>query len=287
MALNTIFQRASDEVARDATITIGIGTDPGDDDYAPTSLVDDNPAKVAKIDSTTGAWDLDFGSAQRIDLVALIHHDFDAGANVKFQGFSSDPGGSPGPSAAIEASITIPAWLGSGTSAWPVNAWKDLTGESGYTTTGYRYWRLIVTGNSQNLQLGQLVCCSTIRTLDPDLRWDYVRSVRKPNIFNRTAFEVDTIYTRGTSVWRLEADLRQDDTLLSDLEAHWYDADGQAKPFLAIPSPPDSASTGSVERRPYLVRYDEDNRSLRHHAYDVHDMRLILREVGRGLRPGV
>jgi hypothetical protein len=49
----SIYQLYTDEIARSATITIETGVDPGDTNYAPASLVDENPAKVAKIDSTT------------------------------------------------------------------------------------------------------------------------------------------------------------------------------------------------------------------------------------------
>jgi hypothetical protein len=65
---NTIYNRIEDEVARLAEITIGTGTTPSDP-YGPEALVDENPALVAKIDSTTGRWVFQYDSPQRIDIV--------------------------------------------------------------------------------------------------------------------------------------------------------------------------------------------------------------------------
>lgn len=75
-AFNTIYQRLSDEVARNATsITIHTGgVSPEDENYGPDNLVDENPAKVAKIEATTGAWLFSYNAKQPIELAALIHH---------------------------------------------------------------------------------------------------------------------------------------------------------------------------------------------------------------------
>lgn len=289
MALETIYQRATDEVARLATITIETGTDLEDDDYAPASLVDGNPAKVAKIGSTTGAWEFAFDEAQRIDLVALIHHNFDEGADVVLQGTNdASPRWASSP-VDFEAAITIPAWLGSGTSRWPVNPWLDLTQVEGYSATGFPYWRLLITGNSQNLELGQIWLGSQIRRLSPDLRWNYVPMPKKPIIRHSTAFEVETLYSKGTTRWQLEGAIPQTNTLEAELEAHWYDVDGVAKPWLLIPQPPGTTSDDVMsgrDNRAYLVRYAQDQRPVPHVVHNAHELKLVVQEVGRGLRPG-
>jgi hypothetical protein len=287
MAYETIYQRASDEVARLSTITIETGTEPeGMDDYGPATLVDGNPAKVAKIDSTTGAWLFDFGAPQRIDLAALIHHNFDAGADVKIQGHTSDAWTSPD----FSAAITIPAWLGSGTSRWPVNPWRDLTLASGYSASGFRYWRLVVTGNSQNLQLGHIWLGAQIRRLSPDVRWNYVPAVRKRIIEHRTSFDVSTIYTRGTNHWRFEGTVPADNALEAELEAHWYDVDGRSKPWLLIPQPPATSDQDVMSgrgNRAYLVRYLSVDRDVPHAMFNLHEQQIVVEEVSRGLRPGL
>lgn len=275
---SAIYQRHSDEVARLATITIETGVDPGDSNYGPASLVDDNPAKVAKIDSTTGAWLFAYAAKQPIQIVALIHHDFDAGADVKIQGNATDDWtGSPGP--AFEASIVIPPWLGASPRRWPVNPWLDLTAQPGYDATGFQYWRLVITGNSQNLQLGQVWFGETIRRLDPDLQWNFVRSRETPLIENATAFGVATFYGRGTTRWRLEGDHRMTEALETALNEASFDTDGRVYPWLLVPD--------GLENRCYFVRWAETTRAVTKYFLDVYDQRFVVQEVSRGLRPGV
>jgi hypothetical protein len=276
-----IYQRYSDNVARLATITIETGVDPGDANYGPAALVDDNPAKVAKIDSLTGAWQFAYAAKQPVALVGLVHHDFDAGANVKIQGDDGPNWAAP----AFSAAITIPAWLGSGTRRWPVNPRLDLTEADGYDEEGWQYYRLLVTTNSQNVQLGQAWLGETIRRLDPHLHWKRQHTNAKRYIRNRTAYDVETIYSRGTNLWRLEGTHGRADALQALLEAQWFDVDGAALPWLFVPN--------SLENRCYLVRWGDEARaetqlvgppSL---SESLWEQRLVIAEVARGLRPGV
>lgn len=270
-----IYTKFSDNIAKDATIIIQTGTDPGDPNYDPTSLVDDNPAKVAKIDSTTGAWEFNFGSAQRIDLVALIHHTFMAGCDVKIQGSATANWASP----TFSAAITIPAWVGSGESLWPVNPWLDLTEQSGYSSTGFQYWRLVITGNDQNIQLGEIIMSASIRQMNPDRQWEYVTNVLRRKIDNRTEFGVSTIYSRFSPQVRIEGTIRADDAFTVTLDDHWDDVDGGGFVWLYIPD-------GDVNKC-YLGRHAEPSKSVTHVIFDIHDRKFAFEEAARGLRPGV
>lgn len=270
-----IHTRPSDNVAPNATITIETGTDPLDDNYGPEVLVDLNPAKMAKILSTTGAWLFDFTTAQRIDFAAFIHSTFATTAVVRLQGNATNSWGAP----SFNVVIPVQAWLGSGTTRWPRNQWLDLTDQPGYTTTGYRYWRLLITGNDQNIWLGQVVFSPTIRRMDQDVRWDYVRAKRKRSIVNETAFGSKTIYARGTTQYMLQADQRMDEDLFEDQEEHFFDADGVALPWILVPD-----ETGPDV---HFVRFTEDLYSTTHHFFEVHDRKITVEELSRGLRPGV
>ena len=273
---SSIYNRRSDDVARNATITIETGTDPGDDDYAPSSLVDGNPAQVAKIDSTTGAWLFDHGSATDIKIAALIHHNFDAGADVKIQRNATNSWGSP----SFEQSFTIPTWLGFGTGRWPVNPWLDLTTDAQYDAGGWRYTRIVVTSNSQNLQLGEVWLGSAKRLLTPGVRYGLEKRYSRPVIENRTAYGISTIYTRGTRIWRLEGDRKFSTSQIADLEAHWEDVEGRVHPWLFIPEDITNESGA------YLVRYVETDLPLTFGEWQGADQRFVIQEVGRGLRPG-
>lgn len=275
MASAAIYSRPSDNVAPNATITIQTGTDPTDDNYAPEVLVDLNPARVAKILSTTGAWLFDFTTAQRIDLAAFIHSTFETTCVLRLQGNATDSWGAP----SFNVVIPVEAWLGTGVTRWPRNQWLDLTQEVGYSTTGYRYWRLLCTGNSQNVWLGQVIFSPTIRRMDPDLRWDYVRAPRKRSIVNETAYGSKTIYARGTTQFMLQGDQRMDEALYESQEEHFYDADGSALPWVLVPD--------GDEPDVYFVRWVEDVYATTHHFFDVRDRKFTVEELSRGLRPGV
>ncbi|HEX8030269.1 MAG TPA: hypothetical protein VF491_17465 [Vicinamibacterales bacterium] len=276
-----IYQHWSDNVARNATLTADPDSgSPADETYGPDALVDDNPAKVAKIDATTGAWIEDFGEAQRVDLVGLIHHDFDEGADVRIQAADSlsDFTSSPA-SPDFDAAITIPPWLGSGSRLWPVNPWLDLTTQPGYSATGWRYWRLVVTGNSQNLQLGQLWLSPTIRRFDPDVRWGVTRAPRRLYAKSTTVFEVDNFVSRSSRRWSQIGDLLPEQALADALEIQWDDVDGAVLPWLLVPD-------GAVNNC-YLVRWDQPDRPLQFVAPGIYATQIKVIEAARGLRPGV
>jgi hypothetical protein len=271
-----IWQKYSDNVAKDATITIQTGTPPSDlTNYGPEILVDDNPAKMAKIESTTGAWLFAYASKQIVEAIALIHHDFDAGADVKIQGNATDSWGAP----TFSASITIPAWLGVGAGRWPVNAFLDLRTLPGYDATGFKYWRLVITSNSQNIQMGQIWLTDDVRPVEPGLGWDFQRVLQKRYIENQTAYGVKTIYSRGTNLWMLEAPHRMDDDDNAEMIDQWFDNDGRAYPWLFVPD--------SDVNDCYFVRWAGDSRIMRTLEADVVDHRFAIEEVARGLRPGI
>jgi hypothetical protein len=286
-AFNTIYQHYADEVARLATITIETGAvSPDDPAYGPTVLVDDNPAKVAKIDATSGSWLFAYDTPQRIDLAALIHHSFDAtvdaeaaspAGSVRIEGNATDDWTSP----SFSAAFTIPPWFAVGTRRWPVNPWLDLTQQSGYNSAGFLFWRLVIENNSQDIQLGQVWFGSQIRRFDPDLQWGLQVGGDKPQIENTTNFQVQTIYPRGTTIWKQDADLLADDVMAAAFEQHWYDVEGRGRPWLLIPSGP------VANDRAYLVRYATTDRQMTWNWENYHNIHLSFQEVGRGLRPGL
>lgn len=285
---NTIYQFYRDEVARRATtITIEGDTSPslsGGDAYGPDVLVDDNPAQVAKIGATDGAWVFAYAAKQRIEIAALIHHTFDETVGSP---------GSPAPSVRLEgnntsdfsnptfvASFVVPAWFGLGARRWPVNPYLVLTEIEDYDPAGFLFWRLVIENNSQNIELGQVWFGETIRRFDPDLRWGPRVTPEKLQIENRTRVGVSTIYPFGTTIWAYEADLQATDELAEALEQHWYDVDGRGLPFLLVPSGP------GPDDRCYLVRYAMTDRQAQWNFESTHEMHLAFQEVGRGLRPG-
>lgn len=277
MADKPIWQKYSDNVAKDATITISLGTPPTDlTNYGPEVLVDDNPAKLAKIESTTGAWLFEYPSKQIIQLASLIHHDFDAGASVVLQGNATDSWGAP----SFQTAFTIPPWLGgTGPRSWPVNPWLDLTTKPNYDPTGFKFWRLLITANSQNIQMGQIWLGNPLRRLDPGLGWDFQKINAKRYIENSTAYGVITMYSRGTNQWAVDIPHRMDNAMEAEMLDQWFDNDGRAYPWLFVPD----ASVNSA----YFVRWSMAVKNNRFLDRGVIDNRFAVEEVARGLRPGV
>lgn len=109
-----------------------------------TDLNIGNPGKLTI--KTAGGWTADYGSAQRIDGVTLWHN-ADAGQTVQIQGNATNSWGSP----TFSATFTLPAVREDG---FHVKLFADLTTQAGYSSGGFRWWRIFfpVAGpnNSQN-----------------------------------------------------------------------------------------------------------------------------------------
>jgi hypothetical protein len=284
MANEAIYTRPSDQVADDATITIHTGTDPGDDNYGPDTLVDQNPAKLAKIDSTDGAWLWTYAAPQRIDIAAFIHGTFEQSCELRLQGHTSNVWTSP----LFDAEIDVYEWLGAGVGRWPRNTWLDLTQHPDYSATGFQYWRLVCTGNSQNIQLGQVVFSPVKRLMDPDLQWSFVRTIRNRSIMNETAYGSKTIYARRTPQFLLQGDQRMTEAFYNDQLIHNHDASGTALPWLLIPKRPITPDLETVdEAEAFYVRWVEDDLTTTHVYVGAVDRKFMVEEVARGLRPGV
>src|SRR3970040_306690 len=98
-----LYQRASDNVAPNATLAVNSGTeDPG---YLAANIIDLNPAKPAQLTTATGSWTFNFAAgAQQVDLMSIVMHNLDAGLEVRWQGHTSNAWGSPD----VNLLVTIP-----------------------------------------------------------------------------------------------------------------------------------------------------------------------------------
>ena len=253
-SFNTIYTHYWDDVARLATITIEDDTVPslsGGAAYGPAALVDDNPAKVAKINEddtgapavglVSGAWVFAYESKQPITLAALIHTTAaDDTGSVLLEGNNTADFSSP----AFSAAFTIPPWLGVDAGRWPQNPYMLLEELDGFDPLGFFFWRLRFVNQPENIQVGQVRFHATYYEFDPDLRWGVKHAADKPQIENRSAFGVSTLYSRGTTIWTAEADIQLTDDMRAALEAHWYDVEGRTRPWVLIPSGP--VRVGSV-----------------------------------------
>jgi hypothetical protein len=222
-----IYGLPSDNVAPLATITVNTGT--VDPTYPAANLADLIPAIPAQLTTTTGSWKLAFGAAQRIDIVAIPHHNLIAGLDVRIQGNAADAWGAP----TLNTTITIPAYR---QDLFPVGSWIDLTGVAGYAVGGFQYWRLVIVGaNASAVKVGELIALATKRTLNPNISWGVGLKEERPIIENTTDYLVSTIYDLGVTRRSLAGTLDTTDVGLAAIRALWRDARGRARGFLVIP----------------------------------------------------
>lgn len=226
--MSTVFHyfHPDDNVAPNATVTTS-GTE--DTSYPLTNLTDLSYAKIAapaKLTGATGAFVLDFGSAQTVAAIALWHN-FDAGLAVSFQGHTANSWATP----SFSTALTIPPKRADHST---VKVYRDI---SALTTTAYRYWRVSVTGtNSAALGL-KVLLFSRIRQLERNMRWGYTWTEQRAGIEQTTDALVPWAYDLGAGPRRLDLDLIPTDADILALRAWFRAAAGSANPVLMVPDP--------------------------------------------------
>lgn len=141
MSNNFHYFHPTDNIASNATWTTPTGT--VDTSYPLANIYDFSYAKLAnptKLVGNTGVFLGNFGSAQRIDAV-MIWHNFDAGLAVSIQLNATDSWGTP----SVTYSPTIPSKRADG---YTKKIYKDLTGVSGYSSGGFQFIRVNVSGTN-------------------------------------------------------------------------------------------------------------------------------------------
>lgn len=264
---NLQYQHYSDNVAPNATVTVNTGTE--DTSYPAANIKDRNPAKPAKLTTTTGSWVFAFGLAQRVDIVSIIMHNITAGLEVRIQGNATNSWGAP----TFNQVITIPAYRDDG---FPVNPFLDLTGLSGYTTSGFLFWRVVVVGvNAAAIAIGDVWLGKLKRTLSPNINWGENQKEDRKLIEHSTDHGVDTIYDLGVTRRSIQGETDTTDATRDAIRTWWRDARGRAQAFLIIPDP--------AVNDAWLVRWAEPDQNVRLDLTDRNTISLQFLEVSRGL----
>ena len=232
-----LYCRASDLVGAGATIAAAAGTVSADPHYGLAAAHDENPACPLKFTDAPAAfvrivWD--FGAPQRIDGLALVHHNLDAGLAVRVMGHSANDWAAP----TITAPLTILARLPGGTPGHSRNPWADLRSLAGYTALGLRYWALdlgtVASPNSIAPQIGQVCLVSQWRSLQ--------RSVLASLDMGVGRMRIDSIEGSFGTATRYPINVRQASYRLpvlpseadyQDLQDLWDDSQG-VRPFVCV-----------------------------------------------------
>lgn len=274
--MKSLYAHWSDEVARQATITLYTGT--AEDTYGVERLTDDNPAHLFKANETRVAIKFEYATPQAIQFLTLIHATLEATDDVRLFGDDDADWYDP----AFDVAITPSGWVGAGVTRWPVNTYVDLREAEGFTEAGFKFYLLTFgfdTPLAQALQLGQIGLYQTVKEFLLDRGMLETRD--KPRIDNRTAYGVSTIYSRGTTLWKaqigLSALLDADDErqAVQDL---WSDVDGGNHPWPFVPKDNESPV--------YLVRWATTDEQIQRVVDGVSNRLGTVEELARGLRPG-
>lgn len=264
----TLYQRASDKVGSAATITVDTGTE--NTTYVKANLVDGYVWQPAKLTTTSGAYTLDFTNAQRVDVMSLAYHNLDGGLAVKIQANASASWSSP----TIDATVTIPGASADGKTSMP---FLDLTAVTGYSTGGFRYWRLLISGtNSAAVSIGELGLWTPKRTVGRGIRPAFKTQDEFREIRHETEYGVLHRYRLGVRRRHWTGTVTATQADLDDLRAWYRDAAAQTGPALWIPD--------STTNDCYWVRLPAEGPEVTSQYPAYHEVQLdLVEESGGGL----
>lgn len=258
---------ASDDLAGQTTgITVG-GTE--DSEYPAENIVATSgtghlnlPSRPAKLEDTSGYWELAFSSAITVYAVAVIYHNFDAGLDVTLE---AGNGGSP---LGFSTAITIPAHFSDN---WTVSPWKELSTPQTFDT-----WRLSINeANSLPIQVGRLLLLGALRQLDNDVRYGVVETETHQIISHRTQFGVETIYDMGGKERAVNGEVAVTDSVAADFLNIFRVARNRVQPWLLIPDEDVNDAWFVRAEDPFWSRTQE---TINHNIFPFR-----VRELSRGL----
>lgn len=248
----------------DALTVVGSAEDAA---YPAENLTDENPAKPAKLTTTSGNFVIDFAGTVTAKGAALLYHNIDAGVTVTLQANSSDSWGSP----PFSETFTIPALLEDG---WTVSPWIE------FDAVTYRFWRLLFSGtNTYPISVGRLCIVTEFReawaAAANDVRWGVQEDEDHGLIELPTELGVETIYPLGGKRRRFSGELALQDATTAEFIGLVRRAGGRELSWLLIP---DAAVNDT-----WVVRFDESRWSRTRETINHNIFPFHVRELSRGL----
>ncbi len=237
------------------------------DGYEASWVADERLDWPSRLSADNGYWDVDFGAARRVDLVAILAHTLVPGATVQIQAGNSSPPGT------LSTTWVVPALRADGR-AW--NLWGSLLDVAGYTTLGYRYWRFTVAGNTGVCQIGEIWLASAIHRLPWGARHDAQRTEEHRSLRHETDGGVLWHYDLGVTLRRLRTSvLLPSEAALETLNEWYRAARGRQRPSLVIPD-------DSVAYDAWLAVFDDERQSWTRRRGGLREATLSFREVSAG-----
>lgn len=233
--------------------------------YPLANMYNGNPALPVKFTGTGMLISWDFGSAKSIELLALIHHNFDDGLDVYLQASTDNFATVP-----LSQQIIVPAKDQDG---YTVSVFTDVSA----IPHSYRYWRLNANNNSNSVPIiiGEVCLIQTKRQLTHGLQFSTQLIEEAAVTTHRTNLGVELTYQNGQRIKRLRGQIRTSDW--ATVQAWRRATRGASRPHLLIPNP-------SVNEA-WFGKWDQDDLSMNLGANGpaARDLSFSWREVSRGL----
>jgi hypothetical protein len=229
---------------RAATYTLDVGTEVGGD-YVVEALNDGDPSLPLGIVETTIGLQGDLGSALRIDGVAVIHHNFAAGTDLRLRVHSA---ASWGGAVDIEVTLTVPAWQG----RFAPHLYFDVAAEE--PTVANRTRRYFYLDNQEAndaaIKIGEVVVLGQVEYVECGLG----RQARAPETFGRSLspsrLGVATVHDYRSRHRVYDGQVRCDTTDQATLQALQQNSYG-VRPFVSWPL----SALGEVTGEPVFGRF--------------------------------
>lgn len=264
MASNLVYCYPADNRLSGVTGVVTSGT--ASTTFPIAGLTDGDPSLPVTFTGTACTVTFDLGSALQVDLAALIAHNLTG--TVTIQGHTADSWGSP------TVSQVVPTVTQDADGYWP-NRWIDLSVPvPSDATRTLRYWRLVVSGNTANVSIGELWLARK-RTLAQNYDWGAIEVDDAPTVWHETDAGVAFAYSLGVRRRRFSAEFDGADATGAAIRDLWRAARGRARSFLIVPL----GDEGEV----WQVRCAEDAQPTTQVSLDRRTLPLAFEEVSRGL----
>jgi hypothetical protein len=244
-----------------------VNTGTGDAAYPATNLGDLNPAKPAKLTTTTGSWVRDLGSAKTIEIASLVMHNLTPGLEVRLQGNATNAWGAP----TFNQTFTIPAYHEDG---MPVNPWMNLKDLG--VGISFRFWRVVVVGvNAAAVAIGDIILGRTLSQFPVNIHWGFTETDEHPMIAHKTTHGVELIYDLNTKIRHVNGEVETTDAGYTAFKSLHRAARGKVLPWLMVLDP---AINDAM-----LVRFEKETLEADRNFRNSSTIKLDFCELSRGM----
>lgn len=238
--------------------------------YGLDKLNDGRPSRRLWLNETSFRLVGDFGSAQRIDALLLVHHNLADGKTILVEGNSTNswPGTTMG-------TITVAA---AGEDGWTTNAGLDLVRAVPVAANRtWRYWSLsnLTNANTVAVKIGELLMGTPLRYLTHNVSWGAGRPEEHAASVLTTKTGVEAVYDMAARRREFQAEIDGNDTGLAEWRSLRRSSRGKVRPFVVFPN-------GSDTEEGLFVRFLEQRAEAQEVELDRNAFRFDLVEVGRG-----